>query len=101
MLATTILTVSFTTPTDARGTRARLLHLSQDGRTLHYRGRDHALSMTGQAHAEAAAFAAERRLHVVGCLYIPVYGSGDLKGKRSTWTFTLCAEPVAVESVTF
>ena len=40
-------------------------------------------------------------MHVVGCLYIPVYGSGDLKGKRSTWTFTLCAEPVAVESVTF
>jgi hypothetical protein len=101
MLATTILTISFTTPTNTRGTRARLLHQSQDGRTLHYRGRDFGLSSWRQAHAEAAAFAAERGLHVLGCLYIPVYGSGDLKGKHSTWTFTLSAEPVAVESVTF
>lgn len=101
MLATTILTVSFTTPTNTRGTRARLLHLSQDARLLQYRGRDFAFSAAGQAHAEAAAFAADRRLHVIGCLYVPVYGSGDLKGKRSTWTFTLSPEPIAVESVTF
>jgi hypothetical protein len=101
MLATTILTISFTTPTNTRGTRARLLHLSEDGQTIHYRGRDFGLSASGQAHAEAAAFAADRRLHVIGCLYMPVYGSGDLRGKHSTWTFTLSAEPVVSESVTF
>jgi len=101
MLATTILTVSFTTPTNTRGTRARLLHLSQDARTLHYRGRDFGLSASGQAHAEAAAFGAERGLHVLGCLYIPVYGSGYVQGKHSTWTFTLSAERIVSESVTF
>jgi hypothetical protein len=101
MLETTILTVSYTTPTNTRGTRARLLHQSWDERTLHYRGRDFGLSASGQAHAEAAAFAADRRLHVIGCLYIPVYGCGDLKGKHSTWTFTLATEREVGESVTF
>jgi hypothetical protein len=40
-------------------------------------------------------------LHVLGCCHVPVYGSGEIKGKRSTWTFTLSAERIVSESVTF
>ena len=97
MLATSILTVSYF----SGNSRARLVHQSQDERTIHHHARDFGLSASGQAHAEAIAFASDRRLHVIGCLHVPVYGSGDLKGKRSTWTFTLSAERIVSESVTF
>jgi len=90
MLATSILTVSYL----SGNSRARLVHTQMDSRTVRLRARDFGLSASGQAHAEATAFAADRGLHVLGCCHVPVYGSGEIKGKRSTWIFTLSAERV-------